>query len=148
MKLETIQSLDTILESAVIVSWTDLMKDAKAGLIHLECALAPDRSLEYLKVWSSVTRGHWLLACAYWMSSSTFHGKGIHFENGYRSEGLTQNLDFVMQHQQAFTALPETGRTSLLQISTPSDEDSTVAAKSVKDAFCRINSFSAEPSVA
>jgi len=61
MKLDNAQSLDRILESAVIVSWTDLMKDAKSGLIHLEYTFVPDGSLEYLKVWSSVTRGHWLV---------------------------------------------------------------------------------------
>lgn len=36
MKLDIAQSLDRVLESAVIVSWADLMKDTKVGLIHLE----------------------------------------------------------------------------------------------------------------
>ncbi len=111
MKLEHHQSLDRILESAVIVSWTDLVKDAKSGLIHLEYAFAPDGSLEHLKLWSSITRGHWLLACEYWMSASKFHSSGIHFETGFRSEGLTQTLEFIMQHQQAFSPSPDFGRT-------------------------------------
>jgi len=148
MKLDNAQSLDRILESAVIVSWTDLMKDAKSGLIHLEYTFVPDGSLEYLKVWSSVTRGHWRLACEYWMSASTFHASGVHFEDGFRSEGLTETLEFIMQHQQAFSPSPDFGRTGLLQIQVPTEEESTAAAQSLKDAFCRVNSFSAEPAIA
>jgi hypothetical protein len=148
MKLGNAQSLDGILESAVIVSWGDLMKDGKSGLLHLEYAFAPDSSLEYLKLWSSVIRGHWRLACEYWMSASTFHGSGIRFENGFRSEGLTHTLEFIMQHQRAFSSSPDFGRTGLLQIQLPTAEESTAAARSVKEAYCRVNSFSAEPSVA
>lgn len=51
-----------------------------------------------MKVWTSVTRGHWLLACEYWMAANTFHGIGIRFENGYKSEELARILEFVMQH--------------------------------------------------
>jgi hypothetical protein len=148
MKLGNAQSLDGILESAVIVSWGDLMKDGKSGLLHLEYAFAPDSSLEYLKLWSSVIRGHWRLACEYWMSASTFHGSGIRFENGFRSEGLTHTLEFIMQHQRAFSPSPDFGRTGLLQIQLPTEEESTAAARSVREAYCRVNSFSAEPSVA
>jgi hypothetical protein len=149
MKLGTAQSLGRILESAVIVSWTDLMKDAKSGLIHLQYAFARDGSLEYLKLWSSTTRGHWRLACEYWTSASTFHGKGIHFENGFRSEGLTQTLEFVMQHQQAFSASVDFGRTGLLQIQVPTEEESTAAATSVREAFCRVSFLlRAEPAIA
>jgi hypothetical protein len=148
MKLDIAQSLDRILESAVIVSWPDLMRDTKSGLIHLEYAFLPDGALEYLKVWSCVTRGHWRLACEYWMSASTFHNSGVSFENGFRSEGLTQILEFIMQHQQAFSPSPDRGRTGLLQIQVPTEEESTAAAMSVREAFCRVNSFSAEPSIA
>jgi hypothetical protein len=148
MKLDNGQSLNRILESAVIVSWADLMKAAKSGLIHLEYAFAPDSSLEYLKLWSSVTRGQWRLACEYWMSTSAFHVSGIHFENGFQSEGLAQTLEFIMQHQQAFSPSPDFGRTGLLQIQAPTGEESAEAARSMKEALCRVNSFSAEPSMA
>ena len=148
MKLDSAQSLDRILESAVILGWPDLMKGAKSGLLHLEYAFAPDSSLDYLKLWSSTVRGHWHLACEYWMSASAFHGKGIHFKDGFRSEGLTQTLEFVMQHQQAFSSSPDFGRTGLLQIQVPTEEESATAAESVRVAFCHVNSFSAEPSIA
>ena len=87
-----IQSLDQVLESAIVVSWADLMHGAEAGLIHVEYGFAPGGTLDYLKVWSSITPGHWLLACEYWMSPSTFHGTGITFDNGYQSEGLAHIL--------------------------------------------------------
>jgi hypothetical protein len=90
MALNGNQSLEQILESAIVVSWADLMRGTETGLIHIEYGFAPGGTLDYLKVWSSLTRGHWLLACKYWMSPSTLHGTGIAYENGYhRTAWLT-----------------------------------------------------------
>src|SRR5271165_6890824 len=102
MKYDGNQSLERALESAVIVSWADLMHDSQTGLIHIEYSFTPAGTVDYLKVWSSITRGHWLLACEYWMSASAFHGTGVRFDNGYESEGLAHILEFVMQHQNFF----------------------------------------------
>src|SRR5579863_7421559 len=113
------QSLGQILESAIVVSWADLMHGTEAGLIHIEYGFAPVGTLDYLKVWSSLTRGHWLLACEYWMSESTFHGAGVRFDNGYESEGLGHILERVMHHQTSFVLPPNLGRQGLLQIPTP-----------------------------
>ena len=142
------QSLDQVLESAIVVSWADLMRGTEAGLIHIEYGFAPGGTLDYLKVWSSLTRGHWLLACEYWMSPSTFHDAGISFDNGYQSEGLAHILGFVMQHQDAFALPPNLGRQGLLQISTPTLEESTAAVASVNHAFDRLGSALAEPALA
>ncbi len=142
------QSLEQILESAVVVSWADLMHGTDAGLIHVEYGFAPGGTLDYLKVWSSLTRGHWLLACEYWMSPSTFHGTGINFDNGYQSEGLAHVLGFVMQHQDAFLLPQNLGRQGLLQISTPTLEESTLATVSVNHAFDRLGSALTEPALA
>jgi hypothetical protein len=60
VKFDQNQSLERILESAIVVSWEDLMHGAQTGLIHIEYNFAPDGTLEYLKVWSSITRGHWV----------------------------------------------------------------------------------------
>jgi hypothetical protein len=148
MALTENQSLDQILESAIVVSWTDLMHDTPAGLIHIEYSFAATGTLEYLKVWSSVTRGHWLLACEYWMSASTFHGTGVRFDNGYESESLAQILEFVMQHQTSFVLPPNLGRQGLLQIPTPTEAESAEAATSVKEAFERLGSALPEPTLA
>jgi len=146
MGLNGNQSLNRVLESAIVVSWADLMHRTEAGLIHIEYGFAQGGTLDYLKVWSSITRGHWLLACEYWMSPSTFHATGISFDNGYQSEGLAHTLEFIMEHQDAFALPPNLGRQGLLQIPTPTQEESTAAAASVKQAFdCQV---SAEPALA
>lgn len=147
------QSLDEILESAIVVSWADLMRGREAGLtetglIHIEYGFAPGGTLDYLKVWSSIAPGHWLLVCEYWMSPSTFHGTGISFDNGYQSEGLAHTLGFVMQHQDAFTLPSNLGRQGLLQIPMPTPEESAAAATSVNQAFTRLGSALAEPALA
>jgi hypothetical protein len=142
------QSLDQILESAIVVSWADLMRGTETGLIHIEYGFAPDGTLDYLKVWSSISRGHWLLACEYWMSASTFHSTGVRFENGYKSKGLAHILESVMQHQNSFVLPPNLGRQGLLQISAPTAEESAGAAALVDVAFERVASPLAEPAVA
>jgi len=142
------QSLEQMLESAIVVSWADLMRDAPTGLIHIEYGFAPGGTLDYLKVWSSLTRGHWLLACEYWMSASTFHGTGVRFDNGYASEGLAHILEFVMQHQISFVLPPNLGRQGLLQISPPTGEESAAAAALVKETFDGFGSPLAEPALA
>ena len=148
MKPKENQSLERILESAIVVSWIDLMRGAQTGLIHIEYGFAAGGTLDYLQVWSSITRGHWLLACAYWMSAAKFHGTGVHFDNKYQSEGLAHILEFVMQHQTAFVLPPDRGRQGLLQIPTPTEEESTAAAASVREAVDRFGSVRAQPALA
>ena len=139
MKPDEKLSLERILECASVVSWADLMRDAQTGLIHIEYGFAPTGTLDYLKVWSSITRGHWLLACEYWMSGSAFHGTGIRFDNGYESEGLAHILEFVMQHQNSFVLPPNLGRQGLLQIPTPTEEENVAAALLVNEVFHRLS---------
>jgi hypothetical protein len=142
------QSLEQVLESAIVVSWADLMRGAQNGLIHIEYCFASSGTLDYLQVWSSITRGHWLLACEYWMSPSEFHGAGVHFENGYQSEGLAQILESVMRHQTAFSLPADLGRQGLLQVTTPTQDESSTAAASVSEAFDCVSSALVEPVLA
>jgi hypothetical protein len=148
MTLNKNQSLECILESAVVVSWGDLMRGGQTGLIHIEYGFAPTGTLDYLKFWSSITRGHWLLACEYWMSASTFHHTGVRFENGYQSEGLAHILEFVMQRQNSFVLPLNRGRQELLQVPTPTEEESTAAAAWVNEAFDRLGVALVEPVLA
>jgi hypothetical protein len=147
MNSEVNQTLERTLESAVIVSWADLIHNAQTGLIHIEYGFAPAGTLDYLKIWSSLTRGHWLLACEYWMSESTFHGAGVRFDNGYESEGLSNILERVMQHQTSFVLPENMGRQGLLQIPTPTEEDRSAAGEWIRDAFDRLSSALAEPAL-
>ena len=133
-------NLERILESAVVNHWADLTRGAPTGLIHIEYGFADGGTLDCLKVWSSLSRGHWLLACEYWMSANTFHAAGIGFENGYQSEGLAHVLEVAMQHQSSFVLPPNLGRQGLLQISTPTAEESEGAAAVINVAFDRLNS--------
>jgi len=148
MKMNQNQNFDQVLESAVLANWVDLMRGARSGLIHVEYGFVANGTLDYLQVWSSITRGHWLLACGYWMSASRFHGTGVHFDNKYQSEGLAHILEFVMQHQTAFVLPPDRGRQGLLQIPTPTEEESTAAAASVSEAFDRFGSVLTHPALA
>ncbi|HEV2402121.1 MAG TPA: hypothetical protein VGS27_34640 [Candidatus Sulfotelmatobacter sp.] len=148
MKSEVNQSLERTLESAVIVSWADLTHEAQTGLIHIEYGFAPTGTLDYLKVWSSLTRGHWLLACEYWMSESGFHGAGVRFENGYESQGLANILERVMQHQASFVLPENMGRQGLLQIPTPTEEEQSAAGAWIRDALDHLGSALPEPALA
>ena len=132
------ESLERILESAVVVSWGDLMR-GRSGLIHIEYGFAANATLDYLKVWSSIKRGYWLLACTYWMSASQSHDAGVHFDNGYKSEDLAHILEVVMQHQNLFSLPQNPGRGGLLQIGTPTENESRAAAASISDAVGRLN---------
>ena len=136
-------SLERILESAVVRYWDDLMRGAHTGLIHIEYGFAAGGTLDYLKVWSSLSRGHWLLACEYWMSENAFHGTGIAFNNGYQSEGFAHILESVMQHQNSFVLPTNRGRQGLLQISTPTAEEIAAASALINVAFDRLPSLPA-----
>ena len=140
-------NLERVLESAVVVSWADLMRGAEIGLVHVEYGFAPTGTLDYLKVWSSITRGHWLLACEYWMSANTFHAAGVRFDNGYASEGLAHILESVMQHQNCFVLPPNLGRQGLLQIPPPTQAESAVAAVLVNETVHSLGAPIAQPSV-
>src|ERR1700747_1046383 len=95
MNAQQSHSLEQTPESAVVAFWTDLTRGAKAGLVHIEYSFAAGGTLDYLKFWSSISRGHWLLAVEYWASPSKSHSTGVHFENGYESEPLKHVLDWV-----------------------------------------------------
>jgi hypothetical protein len=148
MKMPPDNTLDRLLESAVVVSWSDLMSGHPSSLIQIEYGFASGGTLDYLKVWSSVTRGHWLLACAYWMSASNFHDTGAHFENGYQSERLAHTLDLVMQHQDGFVLPQNLGRQGLLQIQTPTPDEITKAEELLHQSVASLESSLSHPALA
>jgi hypothetical protein len=141
MSTKESQSLEQTLEYAVLESWTDLMRGAHTGLIHIEYGFAAGGTLDYLKFWSSISRGHWLLAAEYWGSSSKSHSTGVRFDNGYESETLKRILDSVMQHQTEFSLPVDFGRQGLLQVATPTQQESVVAAALVNETLHRLGSL-------
>jgi hypothetical protein len=138
------KNIEQILESAVVVSWADLMR-GRGGLVHVEYGFAPSGALDYVQVWSSLKRGYWLLACTYQMSASQTHGSGIHFDNGYKSDGLAHILEVVMQHQNVFALPRDFGRQGLVQVVTPTEKESQAAAASMANAFDRVKSHVEPP---
>lgn len=136
------QGFERILESAVVVSWADLMR-GQSGLIHIEYDFSPSGAIDCLWVWSSTKRGYWLLACTYRMSASPSHATGIHFDNGYESEGLAHTLDTLMQHQNLFALPHDLGRQGLLQVGAPTEKESKAAAAAIGAAFDRVKSHAA-----
>lgn len=140
--------LEQILESAIVMSWPDLMRNAETGLIHVEYGFASTGVLDYLKVWSSLSPGHWLLACEYWTAASSFHSTGLRFDNGYESEGLAHILNSVMQHQNEFTLPTNHGRQGLLQIPTPTSEERVEASELIRQSLDRLGSALVEPALA
>ena len=135
------QSLERFLESAVVVSWTDLMQGAEAGLIQIEYDFVAGGTLDDLKFWSSITRGHWLLAVEYWASPSKSHSTGVHFENGYESDALKHILNSVMRHQNKFSLPVNFGRQGLLRIATPTPQESVAASALVNETLHRLNAL-------
>jgi hypothetical protein len=124
------------------------MRAAESGLIHIDYGFSPRDSIAYLKLWTSTARGHWYLACEYWMSASSFHPSGIHFERGYKSDDLAHNLEWIMQHQDAFSPPPNLGRNGLIQIQTPTEKEIAAATISLSAALDRVTSSLAETPVA
>src|SRR6201998_4218643 len=141
MKTNESQILERTLESAVIVSWADLMRGAHAGVVHIEYGFAAGGTLDYLRFWSSISRGHWLLAVEYWASPSKSHSTGVHFENGYESEPLKHVLNSVMQHQSKFSLPVNLGRQGLLQIAAPTQQESVLASVLVNETLDSLDSL-------
>jgi len=126
-------NLERILQSSVFISWAELTRGSRMGLIQIEYGFTAGGTLEFLRIWSSLTRGRWLLTCEYWMSADRFHSAGIRFHNGYRSEVLKHNLEVAMQHQNSFVLPPNLGRQGLLQISEPTLEENAAATALLVD---------------
>ncbi len=147
MKLSENHSLEQILESAIVASWRGLTNGSPPELIHIEYNLVPGGTLDDLKIWSSITRGHWLLVCEYWMSDSDSHSRGVTFENGDHSDLLASALELVMQNQRTFALPPNLSRRGLLQIPRPTEEESAAAAESVAAICDGFNSAHMQPAL-
>lgn len=115
----TSTDLDRILECAVILTWHDLMGDS-AGNVHIECSNTSDRTVEYLKIWSSTIRGQWDLVCEYWMEPHVTIAAGITYSNGHSSDALAGMLGMIMQHQKLFHSRYAPLAMDLIQVNKPS----------------------------
>jgi hypothetical protein len=137
-------SLDRILESAIILSWADLLQSHRSGSIHLEYVFGPEGSISTLKLWLSTVRGHWRLLCGI----ETKLNSCIQFEDCCKSADLASNLEFILRHQTAFLPLENYGRAGLLQIRYPTQDEIDTAAVAIKTARSFVDSISRQPATA
>ncbi len=120
-------SLDRLLECGVILNWEALMQTATSS-IQVDYRRGLDLSLEYLRLWTSTSRGTWNLLGAYWRNVSVSHAGGLIFEDGYESAPLREILQFAMQHPEAFLSLPGRSSNGLLRIQAPTKQEALAAA--------------------
>jgi hypothetical protein len=71
---------------------------------------------------------------------SEHHATGVRFDNGFRSEALPDNLTVLMGHQNAFNRAENLGRRGLLQITNPTEQESSTANESMRKALKHVNS--------
>jgi hypothetical protein len=133
--------IDRVLESAVVLSWNDLVKRSHRGIVHVEYGTAPEPSLQYLKIWLSKATGTWDLFCQYWITLGSLQAPaaGLTFGNGYFSSDLKQMLAHLMRHQDNFPD-PLSGKSgvSLILVHPPTEDDRLQAGACIKEAYRRL----------
>lgn len=133
--------IDQILESAVVLSWKELLKSSPTAVVQVEYATAPESSLQYLKMWLSTTRGQWDLFCEYWMSrgKTSIPAIGLTFSNGHYSAHLAQMLEVVMPNR---NGIPDSlaGKTAvkLIVVNSPTENDKQKAGDCMRAAYERL----------
>ena len=132
----------SILESVMILSWPDIMKEYPSGLLHVEYRTGADDFIEYLTVLSSGVRGYWQLVCEYWTSALWSHERGLSFGNGRSSALATEMLEFVMDHQDAFLRRSTPTHDVLLQVNPPTELETTAAKECMRQAVRSIDDHS------
>ena len=140
--------INDVLESAVVLSWTELQKGLRPGRIQVEYGTAPEASLQYVKMWRSPTRGTWDLICEYWISAGTTGrpAMGLTFSNGYHSAALTEILQEVMLHRDGLpNALAGHTGVSLILVHAPTMDEQRKAKHCISDAYQRIGLAYLEP---
>jgi len=120
--------LDKALQFAVVQSWEDLTKGTEPCSIRVEYQGEPGTPLDYLRIWSDRSGGYQRLVCDYWTWTSPAHPSGVHFTNGYLSDGFGQTLDFIMKNQDQFARPSDACRDGLVLIHPPSGDQRAEAA--------------------
>jgi hypothetical protein len=126
--------IERILESAVVLSWEDLVHPSQTGLIQIEYAAGA--RLPYLKIWQLTARGEWRLVCEYWMARvPAAPDDGMMFGNDYHSAGLAEMLEFIMEHQESFVVPVATPATGLILVTPPTNPEKLAARACMRHAY-------------
>ena len=105
------------------------------GRFIVQYHFAGDHTLANLQVWASEGKGHWMLVCEYAGLPSESKDVPLAFNNGYRSDVLTQLLGFIITQQGTFARAPELDRDSLVQVHLPTENEKAQAFKSANEAL-------------
>jgi hypothetical protein len=124
--------LNQILGSAVVLNWDALTAGATAGLVRIEYHVGADGALESLKLWARA-REYWSLICDYPVHLGW--SDGPRFQNGYHSRRLGRLLQSIVMNQNMFTHECSANTNGLLEIGTPTMEDTASATERVNEAF-------------
>lgn len=129
-------SLQRMLASVVMSHWKDVMPDMDKGMVDVEYRLAPDHSIEYLRLWASSRWGFSDLICRYsmfWHWSST---EEVSFGPGYHSKPLADVLDYVVRNASNFNDTSET-LNGLVQVYPATEEQRQSADKFIASTLKR-----------
>ena len=134
----TTAELTRVLQSAVILSWDDLMPPATTGSVHIEYGKAASGAIDFLKVLSSTTRGCWKLACEYWVSPSWGHTPGMSFGDIPCPRKFAQTIQNLMQHESEFTPPCESSCNGMIQVTRPTEAEREDASNCLAEVFDRL----------
>lgn len=127
--------LGRVLQSAVILSWDDLMAPATTGSVHIEYGRGASGAIDFLKVFSSTTWGYWKLACEYWVSSSWGHTPGMSFGDIPCPRKFAQTIQKLMQHASEFTPPWESSCNGMIQVTPPTEAEREAASNCLAEVF-------------
>lgn len=137
-----------LLESAVMLSWNELLKCSARGLVHVEYGMAPESSLQYVKIWLATSRGAWNLVCEYWIASGFKSAPpiGLTFSDGFQSSLLAEILDATMRAREGFIGtFSGDNRVSLIVVHSPTKDQLQKAQEYMGEAFKRLGLVYAPP---
>lgn len=134
----TTLKIEHILESAVILSWNELLNGSDSAMVHVEYATAPEPCLQYLKMWRSIRRGKWDLMCEYWITAGAPGGPkiGLTFGPGYYSLRLAGVLASILSHRNGIPD-PLFGETkiNLIFVALPTPQETLNATRCISEAY-------------
>ncbi len=125
--------LSQILESAVVLNWSDMVQAATGGLLQIEYHVGGERTVDSLKMWCNTTRGYWSLICDY--SVNPGWSNGPRFSNGFHSRNLGRFLESIMLNQNLFQHAAEINSNVVIQIGPPTEEEIAAAKLQMAEAF-------------
>ena len=130
--------IEHILESAVILSWKELISGSDSAMIHVEYATAPEPCLQYLKIWRSAEPGEWDLICEYWISAGPAGAPkiGLTFGPDYHSARLTEILGSVLRHHRDVPdILSGETKLNLIIVALPTPQEKLSATRCISEAY-------------